>query len=246
MARILVVQHSGVGGPGRLGVTLRDHGFRLDIRRPDLPAEKGGTGLPSSLAGYGGLVVLGGPQNVDQPHAWMAGEMELIRAAHRAELPVVGICLGAQLIGEALGGKVGRMEGGPEVGFGPVKLTVPAQTHTMMSGVPWTAPMFHSHSYEVQQMPSGAVLLASSDRCKVQAFAVGMRTFGFQFHLEVDQPMINALLKLDHDQLAHAGLTQEQVAQQADAQYARFATIADRLCVNLVSYAFPFNRLLSA
>lgn len=246
MARILVLQHSDVGGPGRLGTTLRDHAFKLDLRRPDLPPQRGGKPVPTSIAGLGGIVILGGPQNVDQPHPWLAAEAELIRQAHAAELPVIGICLGAQLIAHALGGTVARMEAGPEVGFEPVDLTIAAQTHTMMSGIPWSGRWFHSHSYEVQKLPAGATLLASSQHCKVQAFSAGLRTYGFQFHFECDRPMVTAISKGDHEQMANAGLSLEQIAQQIDASYDRFATMADRLCVNLVSYAFPFSQLLSA
>lgn len=246
MARILVLQHSDVGGPGRLGTALRDNAYGLEVRRPDLSTDKGGTPVPASMEGFGGLVVLGGPQNADDPHPWINAELQLIREAHAAELPVLGICLGSQLIAKALGGTVGPMEGSPEVGFERVDLPVPAQTHTMMAGVPWSGRWFQSHSQEVKGLPEGATVLATSERCKVQAFAVGLRTYGVQFHIEADAPMLMQIAKADHDQLAAAGLTSESLAEQAQEHYPRYALMADRLCANLISYAFAYGRLRSA
>ncbi len=246
MPRVLVLQHSDVGGPGRLGAVLRDHAFRLEIRRPDLSKDKGGTPVPASMEGFDGLVVLGGPQNVGQPHPWLSAEADLIREAHEAELPVLGVCLGAQLIAHALGGTVGPMESAPEVGFERVDLLVPAQTHVVMAGVPWSAKWFQSHSHEIKELPAGATLLASSERCKVQVFAAGLRTYGMQFHLEADQPMLKAIVKADHDQMAAANMTMEQLAAQAEEHYARFAVMADRVCLNLVENVFSYRQFKSA
>lgn len=241
MTRILVLQHSDVGGPGRIGATLRDHGFKLDIRRPDLSTDKGGTPCPESIEGIGGLVVLGGPQNVDQPHPWLKTEQSLIRQAHEAELPVLGVCLGAQLVAQALGGTVSKMPK-PEVGFTQVDLTVAAQVHTLLAGVPWSGMWYQAHGHEVSEMPPGAMLLASSELCKVQMFTVGLRTYGVQFHLEADQPMVTAIAKADHDQLSAAGLTVDALSEQAKQHYDRFAIMADRICLNLISNAFMPTR----
>ncbi len=246
MARILVLQHSDVGGPGRLGAVLRDHAFRLDVRRPDLSTDKGGTPVPGSMEGFDGLVVLGGPQNVGDPHPWLKAEAALIREAHEAELPALGICMGAQLIAHALGGTVGAMEGAPEVGFERVDLTVPAQTHVLMAGVPWSGRWFQSHSQEVKELPAGATLLATSERCKVQAFSAGLRTLGVQFHVESDQPMAMKIAKADHDQTAAAGQTAETLTAQAEEHYQRFAVMADRLCLNMVENAFMVRRRRTA
>lgn len=226
-------------------MTLRDHAFKLDIRRVDLPASEGGDAVPSDLDDLHGLVVLGGGQNVDQAHAWMERERELIRKAHEAGLPVVGICLGAQLIAQALGGTVEKMQT-PEVGFKKVRVLVPGQTETMLAGVPWESMQYLSHGYEITQAPPGAQVLASSDACKVQCFKAGLRTFGFQFHFELDRPGIEQLASDESALLAAAGVTPGEIASQIEAHYARFAIIGDRLCVNLATFAFPYAELLSA
>ena len=237
--RILVFQHHDIEHPGRLGSTLRDHGHRLDIRRPDT-----GDALPPDLDDVHAIVVMGGPQNVDDGHAWLGREMELVRDAHERELPVVGICLGAQLVARALGGEVASMDR-PEWGFGEVEITVEGQTETMLAGIPWRHRQFHCHAQEVSELPPGAVLLASSDECRNQAFKVGLRTFAFQFHFECDREMVGAFCRLYADGLSAAGLTTEQVEAQADAAFDDYARIGSRMSVNLATYAFPFERLLA-
>lgn len=243
MARIIVIQHSDIGTPGRLGLTLRDHGFRLDVRRPD---RDGPGAIPETLDDVAGVLSLGGPQNLDEGHEFIAREMVLLRAAHEHELVVLGICLGCQLVAAALGGTVSRMPGGPEVGFHDVSLTIPGQTEPVLAGVPWTSAQFCSHAYEVSKAPEGATVLASSQACKVQAFRAGLRTFAFQYHFECDREQIDATLRGECALAARAGLDEAALARQADSAYARFAVVADRLSVNLVSYAFPTLALLSA
>jgi GMP synthase (glutamine-hydrolysing) len=246
---ILVLQHSAVSGPGRLGVTLRDHGFRLDIRRLDLD---GAAALPPDLDDVQGILSLGGPQNVtDQPPApFMEAELELLRAAHAQQLPVIGICLGAQLIAHALGGTVAPMvddSGGPRVewGFHPIALNPVGQIETMLAGIAWNAHHFCAHGQEVKQVPPESTLLASSKQCKVQIYRAGLRTYGFQHHFECDLSMIEALLAESSASLAKAGLSSSEVMQQAERHYPTFSRLSDRLCVNLATYLFPLHHRLA-
>ncbi|GAB4385493.1 MAG: glutamine amidotransferase [Phycisphaerales bacterium] len=244
MANIVVLQHGKHGGPGRLGLTLRDHGFRLDVRRVDLPADAGGRPVPKDLDNVHGVLALGGAQNVDEAHPWLKPEMEFLKQAHEAGLPVVGICLGAQMIAQALGGEVGRMER-PEAGFAPVDLLFPAQTDVLFSGISWRSWQFHSHAYEVKELPPGATLLASSERCRVQAFRVGMRTIGIQYHPEYDRAMIEAGFANSQALFAGANITVDELSRQADRHYAEYARLGDRLALNLAQYCFPFSELLA-
>jgi GMP synthase (glutamine-hydrolysing) len=246
---IIVLQHSPVSGPGRLGMTLRDHGFRLDIRRLDL---HGAAAIPADLDDVQGVLTLGGPQNVtDEPPApFMDAEVDFLRAAHSRQLPVIGICLGAQLIAHALGGKVGPMadeSGNPrsEWGFHPISINPVGQVETMLAGIPWNASQFCAHGQEVKQLPPESTLLASSKQCKVQIYRAGLRTYGFQQHIECDRPMIDALTAESVESLQRAGLTPADIAQQADRAYADFARVADRLCVNLATFLFPLNHRLA-
>eukprot|EP00913_Durusdinium_trenchii_P005953 g5565.t1 len=224
-------------------MTLRDHAFKLDIRRVDIPQAEGGDPVPQDLDDLHGLLVLGGAQSVDQNHVWMRQEHELIRRAHDAGLPVVGICLGAQLIAQALGGKVEKMDS-PEVGFKKVRVLQPAQTETMLAGVPWESMQYLSHQWQITELPAGAQLLASSDACRTQCFRAGHRTFAFQFHFELDRPGIELLASEESTLLSAAGVTTADIAAQCDEHYDRFAEIGNRLSLNLASFAFPFSELL--
>lgn len=242
MAQILVIQH-GEMGPGRLGSTLRDHAFRLDIRRVagvDHPDR-----LPPDLDGVHGLVVLGGPQSVGDQLPWMEQERAIIREAHDRSLPIVGICLGHQMIAAALGGTVERMPT-PEWGLTKVSLTVPGQTESTLGGMPWDTMQFQSHADAVVEAPPGATVLASSERCGNQIMRVGQRTFGFQFHFEADLPTIDRYAAIDTELMSLAGVEREPAMALIRERYDRFATVADRLCVNMATYLFPFHALTRA
>jgi len=120
---IIVFQHDDRNAAGRLGLTLRDHGFKLDIRRLHR-----GDAVPPDFDEVEGVLSLGGKPNVDDPrdmHPWMDAELAFLREAHARALPVVGICLGHQLIAAALGGEVAKADK-PEAGFVRVRLTPPA------------------------------------------------------------------------------------------------------------------------
>ena len=230
---ILVIQHSDRCRPGRLGRTLRDHAFKLDVVRPDQ-----GDALPADLDEIDAVISLGGPQNVDERHAWIPREIELLRAAHERALPVIGVCLGHQLIAQALGGEVAPMEQ-PEVGFTDVSILPPGHTDTILTGIAWTTPQFQRHKYEVRTLPPGAQLLASSAKSKVQCFRAGMRTYGFQYHFEADRPMIDEMMSDARTDLHQSGLTTDEFARDLESNYPTFSRLADRLSINLATYLLP-------
>ncbi|MEO1717813.1 MAG: type 1 glutamine amidotransferase [Planctomycetota bacterium] len=246
MAQILVVQH-GVVGPVRLGACLRDHGFKLDIRKvakPDQP-----DALPPNLDDHQAVISLGGPQSAaafpaDTP-AWMDDEIEILKEAYERDLPIVGICLGHQLIARALGGTVERGEN-PEWGFGKVSLGVPGQTEAILGGMPWDTMQFQSHRDFVAENPPATAVLGGSASTKNQIMKVGHRTLGFQFHLEADLEAINLFADSEADVMADAGIDRAALDAQIEAHYSRFAQVADRLCINMATYLFPFHALSSA
>lgn len=242
MPNIVVFQHSDIG-PGRFGVTFRDHGFRMDVRRPDL-----GEVVPSDLDGIEGVLILGGAQNVTDAaqYAWMGHELSLIKKAHEKGLPVIGVCLGAQMIAHALGGTVAQRSGNPDLGFANVALTIPGQTDTMLAGVPWNHPQPFSCEQEITALPAGATLLMSSKNTKNACFKVGHRTYAFAFHPECDRPMVDLLWSRSADWCGRVGLSLADLAAQTEKHYANFARVADRLAVNQAAFAFSYRRLLSA
>lgn len=241
---IIVFQHSELCGTGRLGATLRDNGLKLDFRRLDLD---GAAVIPPDLDNVQGVISMGGPQNVGEAHPWMEPQLGFLRKAHAAQLPIIGVCLGAQMLAAALGGQVGPMTdaaGRPkiEVGFHKVSLNTTGQIEPMLAGLLWDSMQFQTHGQEVKQLPPEGTNFASSALCKNQIFRIGLRSFGFQHHFECDRPMLDRLVKDGEEWMRPSGVTVSDVAAQADRYYAEFARLADRLCVNVATYLFPLER----
>ncbi len=241
---IIVFQHSPNVGPGRVGVTFRDHGFKLDLRRLDL---LGAAGIPPDFDNVHGVISLGGEQNVGESHPWMQPELAFLKEAHNRQLPLIGVCLGHQMIAAALGGTVGPLDGGKtEWGFTKLSLNPSGQTEPLLAGIAWDSMQFQAHGQEIKQLPADAMLLASSPLCKNQAFKAGLRTYGFQYHFECDQAMIDQFINDSGESIAKAGVSPGDVRSQAERHYPMFARLADRLCVNLATFLFPLQARMSA
>lgn len=241
MAKILVFQHDETQGTGRLGATLRDHGFQLDIRQVN-PADPRDS-VPTDLDGVHGVISLGGTHSALDNTPSLDAERALLKAAHERALPVVGICLGHQLLAQALGGTVSKAAA-PELGF--TTATIPAgppQTETINAGIAWSSPQFQYHFDEVSEAPPGAMVLWNSQACKVQAYRVGHRSFGFQGHPEYDRSQVERMFSLHTAAFEAAGITEAELKNQLNEHYEMFARLADRLCLNLAAYAFPFSQL---
>jgi GMP synthase (glutamine-hydrolysing) len=189
MPKLLVFQHVPFEILGTLDPLLRSYGFRVRYvnfgRQPDARPR---------LNSYHGLVVLGGPMNVDQVdrHPHLSTEIELIREAIERQIPVLGICLGAQLIARALGAEV-RANSQKEIGWYDVDLTDEGRSDPLLCHFAPREKLFQWHG-DAFDLPRGAVHLAKSTGCDKQAFRVGDRVYGFQFHLEVDEPLIHRWL----------------------------------------------------
>ncbi|MBT8144192.1 MAG: gamma-glutamyl-gamma-aminobutyrate hydrolase family protein [Gammaproteobacteria bacterium] len=189
--KILVFQHVPYEPLGTLDPILRDAGFRIRYvnfgREPD---------ARPTLDGYAGLVVLGGPMNVDQveqyPH--LATEIEMLRQAHDRGMRILGICLGAQLLAKALGGHVGPAAE-KEIGWYDLEMTAAAADDPVLCEFASPQPMFQWHGDQFG-LPPGATGLASSKRVPCQAFRHGDHALGLQFHLEVDAQLIERWLTL--------------------------------------------------
>lgn len=181
--KFLVIKHVVAEGLGIFEQFCYEAGITVDV----VELEKGDK-FPS-LEGYSALWVMGGPMNAGDTddYPWLIEEKLLIRQAVKDfNLPYIGVCLGAQLLADALDGEVGFMSA-PEVGLLPIYLTDAGCQHPLMSGLAKTYTVLQWHGQEVTRLPAETTILAFSPQCQVQAFAIGDRTFGLQFHSEVTQ-----------------------------------------------------------
>ena len=189
MAKLLVFQHVAFEILGTLNPLLRRYGFR--IRYVNFGRD---AAARPRLDGYDALVILGGPMNVEETekHPHLATEVELIGEALERGLPMLGICLGAQLIARALGAEVGPNPR-KEIGWYDVSPSDAGRLDPLLRHFGTSEKIFqwHGDSFEI---PPGAVRLASSPTCDNQAYRWGDRVYGFQFHLEVDEPLIERWL----------------------------------------------------
>ncbi len=233
---LLVLQHTPAEDAAQLGRVLSSHGHRLRVVRLDE-----GDALPPDLDDIDGLIVMGGPQNVDQVkvYEWLTDEIEFVKQAHAAGRPIVGVCLGAQIIATALGGKVEAMNE-PEVGWHDVRSAFPGTIDTVLAGVPWKTTQFHLHGQQVTEPPAGAAVLAGSDACRVQAFKVGLRVYGFQYHFEWDRDELD--LFCDDSIVRQSNVEPQSIRIQIDDHYDSYRRVGDRLCENIATYLFPIDK----
>ncbi len=187
--KILVFQHVPFEPLGTLDPLLKNAGFR--IRYVNFARDP--KQVPS-LDGYSALIILGGPMNVDQVHDYpnLATEVSLVQDALDRGISILGICLGAQLLARALGSRV-RPAHAREIGWYDVKPTAAGRVDPVLSAFGARQQVFQWHEDAIR-LPAGAVHLASSEACDVQAFRFGESAYGFQFHLEVDRSLIERWL----------------------------------------------------
>ncbi len=181
--RVLVLQHIACEPPGAYEDVLREHDARIE--RVELDE---GDPLPG-LAGIDAIVAMGGPMSVNDEaeHPWLVDEKRLIAEAVRRDVPFFGACLGVQLLASSLGAEVTAGET-PEVGVLPVYATEAGLEDPVFSGLAWPRPTLQWHA-DTFALPDGATLLATSPAYPHQAFRVGDRAYGVQFHLEVTDEM---------------------------------------------------------
>jgi GMP synthase-like glutamine amidotransferase len=233
----VIFEHSAVTGSDRLGVVLRDHGHKLHVIRPDL-----GEAIPTDLDGIDAIVACGGPQAPNEDLDWIDAEMELMRAAHEASVPMLGLCLGCELLGRALGGKLDQLEGGIECGWHEVTLTPAGREDPLFQGLPWWSMQAHWHRWHVAELPEGARILAKSERTPAQAWALGLRTYGIQYHPEAYARTIEQWAADEPETLKEVGMTAEQLRAANEQHDAVAERLALRLFERVALLLMPLDR----
>jgi GMP synthase-like glutamine amidotransferase len=187
VTRVLVVENF-VGTPlGALAPVLAEAGVETDIRRAWQ-----GEAVPNGPEGHDGLIVLGGEQSAvdDADHPYLKSLADLTRKFGAADKPVLGICLGAQLVARGHGAT--NILGRPiEFGWHDVTPTEAGRSDPVIAAIGTGAPLFHWH-LDTFTLPPGAVHLATSRQTEIQAFRVGRATYGIQFHFEADRKLVDA------------------------------------------------------
>lgn len=228
MARILVFQHVPFELLGTLNPLLRRYGLRIRYvnfgRDPHARPR---------LDGYAGLVVLGGPMNVDEvdAHPHLATEVALVGEAIERDMPVLGICLGAQIVARTLGAEVGP-NATKEIGWYDVAPTEAGASDPLIRHFGPQEKVFQWHG-DAFTIPAGAVHLASSPTCDGQAFRYGDRVYGLQFHLEVDERLIERWLTVPVHrrelEALHGQVSPHRIRRQTPRHIGRTRRLADRV-----------------
>jgi GMP synthase-like glutamine amidotransferase len=235
--RFLVFQHVGVEHPGAFRDLWRREGIVWDT----VAFDRGDAIRP--LDHYDALVVLGGPMDVweEAAHPWLAAEKRAIRR-WVAELgrPFLGICLGHQLLANALGGRVGRARI-PEVGLSEVAFTADGRSDPLFAGFRDGMEVFQWHAAEVTSVPAAARVLAASPACAVQALRWGRAAYGLQYHVELTAETVREWRSLPAYAASLESALGAGAAERLEAEVAQrlphFAEAAERLNANFLAVA---------
>lgn len=230
MKPVLVLQNITLEDPGTMESFLRKRNIPLEIF--DLYQ---GQSIPDDPERFGAVISLGGPMNVDEEDRFpfLAPEKRWLRECVEAHVPVLGVCLGGQLLAAALGARVMKNPV-PEIGWMYVDLSPDGQRSALLQGLSTPLPVFQWHG-DTFELPPSSTLLATSPECRYQAFQVNENAFGLQFHLEVTaddtvrwartyihdvgentRPVIQRLIDQPDTGLA------EQIHARAERMYANF------------------------
>ena len=224
MKEILITRHEPHEGPGYLANYLDRHGLPHRLIRIDQDDP-----IPTSIDGHSGLVLMGGPMSVNDPLPWIPRLTKLIQQAVAADLPVLGHCLGGQLISKALGGVITKSPV-KEIGWLNVKLVNDPGARHWLDGLPGEFEVFHWHG-ETFSIPAGATRILASRDCANQAFVIG-KTLALQCHVEMTAGMVREWASAGADELAPSCATVQDaqtMTADLDARVQRLQAVADRI-----------------
>ena len=209
MREVLVLQHTVAETPGTIAEVISQHGIGIHTVRSFI-----GEAVPTHLGDRVGLIVMGGPMGVyeDDKYNFLRNELHLIEQVLQENKPVLGICLGSQLLAAVLGADV-KKGVQKEIGWYPVQLSKGALLDTIWKEAPQKFTAFHWHG-DVFNVPEDAVLLASSELTPCQAFRYGTNAYGLLFHLEATEGIINDMVRAFDDELARARIDARRITKE--------------------------------
>ena len=224
MAKVWVLQHHPAENLGAIAEALESAALAWQyVRVFD------GHPVPKDMKGAGGLIVMGGPEAVYQldRYPYLRDEIALIENALKAGRPVLGVCLGSQLLAAALGATV-RRAAHKEIGWYPVRLRPEAKDDRLLCGAPEEFVACHWHS-DIFDLPAGAVALASSELTEMQAFRYGDNAWGLLFHAEMTQRIVAALVSEFGEGLKRVGIDGDEILAAAPRHLAALSNIAETI-----------------
>ena len=222
MQEILITRHAPHEGPGYLADYLERHRLPYRLIRIDRNDP-----IPPGPDGISGLVLMGGPMSVNDPLPWIPKITQLIRQAVAADIPVLGHCLGGQLISKALGGAIAKNPV-KEIGWLPVQRVDNPEAQAWFAGLPAEFEVFHWHG-ETFSIPPGATRILASRDCANQAFVSG-KTLAFQCHVEMTAAMVKEWARVGAQEIAPVCATVQNpqaMTADLDARVRRLQARAD-------------------
>lgn len=224
-------RHVPFEGLGLIAAALE----RSDVRIEHADLYTRGAALPNPDAADG-LIIMGGPMSANDEFDYLKHEMAVISSFISAGKPILGVCLGAQLIAKTAGARIYRNRE-REIGWAPVYWTDAGRQDRLFRGLEQPEPLFHWHS-ETFDLPAGAVWLAYSDRCRNQAFRLGDTVYGLQFHLEVTPQIIDDWCRQDANEGDFRELERPIDSRAHAARLSKVAAIVfDRWCALLPQFS---------
>ena len=222
---ILTVKHVLIEGPGITREYFLKKGydtFTLELERGDK--------LPVTFKGIEAIVILGGPMNVyeEEKYPFLKEEDTFIKEALSLDIPELGICLGAQLMAKALGGRVTKASR-EEIGWSTVQLTRDGALDPLFAGMDKELEVFQWHGDEFE-VPQNAVLLAESIVCP-QAFRIGQRSYALQFHIEVTPEIIESWIN-EYVKGGKGNIDAGSIQAQMKTKYSEFSERSKRMLAN--------------
>jgi GMP synthase (glutamine-hydrolysing) len=222
--KVLAIQHVRCETVGRIARALKTAGLCARLIRT-FKGEK----IPGGLGESDGLIIMGGPMGVYEQdrYPFLRREIALIEKALASDQPVLGICLGSQLLATALGARVtpGKQK---EIGWFPVRLSESAVTDPLLKRVPHSFVAYHWHG-DIFELPRDAVSLASSALTKCQGFRYGKNAYGFLFHMEVTEKIIGDMVRTFAEELRVEGLERSEIMRGAKRHLARLDRIGSEV-----------------
>ena len=211
--RVLIFQHAEPEHPGLITTALESVGAESEIIRTDL-----GEDLPPSVEGFDGLIVMGGPQSVyeEDRFPYLRGEKRLTREAVDTGKPVLGVCLGSQIIADVLGAEVSP-GGGIELGWRNVRRSPGVADDGVLSSLPDFFTPMHWHG-DVFNLPAGSAPIGSSDMTPVQGFVYERHVYALLFHIEMMPQQIQAMADLFPDDLRKANVDRAALLNETPAR----------------------------